>query len=87
MGATHRLRALEMRVCRHQVMLEGNCLIDHDLLKRSHRLIEIDDTIHHPQTGCSRDLIVSAATRMKLRRDVTNFLVQQPVDHRVHVFV
>ncbi len=85
--AAHWLRTLKMCVCRHQIVFERNCLLDHNLLQRTHRLIQIEHSIHHPEPRRSRDLVVSASSRVKLRCDVADLLVQHAIDHGVNIFV
>ena len=62
-------------------------LIDHHLLQIAHGDVELIARVDRPEPRRGRDLIVAAAPGMKLRRDVADLLVQQPVDHRVNVFV
>src|SRR5688500_3992512 len=87
MRARHRLRTLKMRVRWHEVALERDRLVDHRLLKCADRLVELGASVDSPETCRGSYLIVAAASRMELRGDSANLLVQQPIDHRVNVFV
>ena len=82
-----RLGALEVRVRGHQYRLDLSGAIHDHALEFTNRPIEAPDGIHGPQPGGCGDLIVPAASGVKLRCHVADCFVQQPVDHRVHVFV
>ena len=62
-------------------------LSNDDVLQTSDGRVDVFARVHAPESGGGRDLIVPAAAGVQFRRDVTNLGVQQPVDHRVNVFV
>ena len=81
------LSALKMCVRRHEHVAECRCVIEHHLLKGANSGIELDARIHRPETGRGRDLVISAATGVKLRRHIANLVVEHPIDQRVYVLV
>ena len=82
-----RLRALHVRVGRHERLLMVGRLPYHHVLKAAHGGIELVTGIDPPETCRGRHLVVAAPAGVELRRDVADLRVQQPVDHRVYVFV
>jgi len=87
MGGGNWLRALKMRVRRHQRILERLRVLQHHLLQRPGGGVQFDTCIHRPEPCCGRNLIVSASACVQLRRDVPHLFMEHPVDHRVHVFI
>ena len=76
-----------MRVCRHQRVLERCCVVDHYLLKRTNSRIELDASVHRPETRRCCDLVVAATTGVELRRHITDFVVEHAVNESVNVFI
>ena len=78
---------LQVRVRRHQRRLEARGLFHHRALQTAERAVELLADVDRPEPGSRRHLIVPTAARVKLRGDVTDLLVQQAIDQRVHVLV
>lgn len=87
MRAAHRLRALQVGVCRHDSSLEPRRLRDHRVLQRDDEHVEGGAGLHCPEARRGGDLIVAAATGVQTRSNHTGLFVQQPVDHRMNVFI
>jgi len=87
MGRRHRNGALQMGVGRHQRRLQAVRLVDDGALQSSQRGVEPSGRVHGPKSRCRRDLIVPAPTRMQLRCDVTDLVVQEAVDQGVNILI
>ena len=61
--------------------------VEVEVYEQAPRITELGAGIHRPESSRGGDLIVAATAGVQLGGDVANLLVQQPVDHRVHIFV
>ena len=62
-------------------------LLQHYALQSTNGAVELLADIDRPQPRGRGHLIVTAASRVQLRRDVADLIVQESVDERVHVLV
>ena len=87
MRAAHRLSALQVRIRRQHGIGERFGLHQQRLLQLGDGGIHAMAGIHRPQARGRRDLVVARAAGVQLGGDGAGFLVQEPVDHRVNIFV
>ena len=87
MGAAHRLRALHVRVGRHDRVLELFGLRDDGALERLDPCVDAADGIAGPEAGGGGDLVVAAASGMEARGRIAGGVVEEAVDDGVDVLV
>jgi hypothetical protein len=82
-----RLCPLQVRVGGHQDVVHAARLLQHGVLQRAHARVDRSRArITHRRVAVATWSFLLRPV-CSLRRDLAGFLVQQPVDHRVHVLV
>jgi hypothetical protein len=87
MRSSDRLGALHVSVGRHEDVLESAGMIEHGVLQVARGSIELGTGIHRPQASCRGNLIIPTTPSVKLRRNLTYFVVKHAIDEGVNIFV